>query len=264
MQSAWFYEAPVGFAAVIFDVDGVLVDSPHERAWRETLDEFMHGAWANVAADSSYALDRFDSAVYQAVVAGKPREDGARAILDYFDVPDAETRAAELAYAKQKKVVALINAGQFDVFPDAMPFVLDTKRLRLPIATASSSKNAADLLSRIPIHAPGVRPGITLLGLFDADLSGREFAHGKPHPDIFLAAASALGKNPRECVVVEDAVAGIIAAKSGGMYALGIARRGDEASLRAAGADLVVGSLEHVSRDALAQGRLETTVVLTK
>jgi HAD superfamily hydrolase (TIGR01509 family) len=260
----WFYAARVGFAALIFDVDGVLVDSPHERAWRETLDELMRGPWAEVAADSSYTLERFDSAIYQALVSGKLREDGARAILDYFDVPDADARAAEFANEKQKKVVELINSGQFDVFPDAIPFVLDTKHLHLPIATASSSKNAADLLSRIRIDAPEVRPGITLLGLFDADVSGAELTHGKPHPDIFLAAASALGKNPRDCVVVEDAVAGIVAAKSGGMYALGISRHGDDASLQAAGADLVVDSLEHVSRDALAQGRLEKNAVPTK
>ena len=102
-----------------------------------------------------------------------------------------------------------------------------------------------------------LREGLTLLGLFDADISGRDFAQGKPHPEIFLTAAEELGVPPEESFVVEDAANGVQAAKAGNMAALGLARADDEELLEEAGADLVVTSLDDVSLDALAEGRLE-------
>ena len=95
--------------------------------------------------------------------------------------------------------------------------------------------------------------GRPLLSIFDADLSGRDVPRGKPDPALFLLAAEALGIPPAQCLVVEDAPAGIAAARAAGMAALGIARLGDEALLRAAGADLVVTSLDQV--DIAACGR---------
>src|SRR5215475_8869704 len=80
------------FDGAIFDVDGVLVDSPHERAWREALQRLMAGPWRDIAAHTSYTPERFTTEVYQTYVAGKPREAGARAALDYFDVPDPDGR----------------------------------------------------------------------------------------------------------------------------------------------------------------------------
>ena len=81
-----------GFGGAIFDVDGVLVDSPHERAWRDTLRELMETRWADVRAGTTYAPGRFTPELYQQVVAGKPRMSGARAALEYFEGPDVEKR----------------------------------------------------------------------------------------------------------------------------------------------------------------------------
>ena len=82
---------------------------------------------------------------------------------------------------------------------------------------------------------------------------------GKPDPALFLLAAEALAVPPTRCLVVEDAPAGIAAARAAGMAALGIARLGDEALLRAAGAGLVVTSLDQVDVAALvATGALRT------
>jgi beta-phosphoglucomutase-like phosphatase (HAD superfamily) len=78
------------------------------------------------------------------------------------------------------------------------------------------------------------------LSVFDADLNGTDVPHGKPDRTLFLIAAKALNTPPAECLVVEDASAGIEAARDGGTVGLGIARLGDEALLHAADADLVV------------------------
>ncbi|WP_437634604.1 HAD family hydrolase [Sorangium sp. So ce854] len=253
------------FEGVLFDIDGVVVDSPHERAWREALEALMATEWRAIAPETRYAPERFTTAVYQAEVAGKPRESGARAALDYFGVPGAEARARIYAERKQEALLRKIDAGEFVVFPDATRLILGLKARGVRLAAASSSRNARLLLRRIRadtfaeqqgIRRPHVAPGATLLDLFDADLCGVEVARGKPAPDLFLAAAEALGAPPASCLVVEDAPAGVLAAKAGNMTALGVARHADRALLVAAGADRVVTTLDEVDADALVEGRL--------
>jgi beta-phosphoglucomutase len=225
-------------SAAIFDVDGVLVDSPHERAWREALAGFADPA-------------RFTTAFYEAYVAGEPRLDGARAALERLGVPNAAVRAEEYAEAKQVLIERLIAQGSFHAFPDAVRLAAALHAAELKLALASSSKNADAILRQI--KSPN---GATLMSLFDADLSGREVAHGKPDPALFLLAAEALGIPPQRCMVIEDAPAGIRAARAGEMAALGIARLHDEAVLRDAGADLVLTSLDQLDVSALATGTL--------
>src|SRR6266540_3694049 len=193
-----------GFAGAIFDGDGVLVDSPHERAWRESLRRLMEGDWRALAPRTRYT-------------------------------------------------------------PDALAFLLATKHAGLRIACASSSRNTRAMLERIRLdkfaverglRLPEVREGLTLLDAFDADVTGRDFPRGKPDPMIFLAAAEDLRLPPERCVVIEDALSGVQAAKAGGMAAIGVARQGGAEVLWEAGADLVVGGLDEVDVDALTEGRL--------
>jgi beta-phosphoglucomutase-like phosphatase (HAD superfamily) len=255
------------FRGAIFDVDGVLVDSPHEKAWRESLRELMESGWRDIRGRTTWSPEAFTSHVYQQYISGKPRASGARAALDYFQVPDAGKRVAEYAQRKQEMVVRLIEAGDFTAYPDALRFVIAVKDAGALIADASSSKNAALFLRQIRldtfgqeqgISSPSLRPGLTLLDYFDADVSGRDFAHGKPDPEIFLTAARELGVEPRDAMVLEDASAGVQAAKAGGMAAIGIARAGDAELLATAGADLVVTTLDDVDTAALADRRLVT------
>jgi beta-phosphoglucomutase len=283
------------FEGAIFDVDGVLVDSPHERAWREALERLMAGPWRDIAPRTSYAPERFTTEFYQAYLAGKPREAGARAALDYFGVPDPDgQRLREYCEVKQADMIALIARGAFVAFDDALRFLVAVKAAGVKVAAASSSKNANLFLSKVsmerfvgslPQPAARLRPGSgqaspataegeqarggeaglprsqdlsassvqgpegegpTLLDLFDANVCGRDFAHGKPAPDIFLAAGAELGLPPEHCFVVEDATSGVQAAKAAGMASVGIARLGDAALLRAAGADWVVTSLDEL------------------
>jgi beta-phosphoglucomutase-like phosphatase (HAD superfamily) len=107
------------------------------------------------------------------------------------------------------------------------------------------------------LDLPDVPEGLTLLEAFDADVTGREFARGKPDPMIFLAAAEELRLPPERCVVMEDARSGVQAAKAGGMAAIGVARDRHDDVLWEVGADLVVHTLDEVDVEALTQGRLE-------
>ncbi len=226
--------------AVIFDVDGVLLASPHERAWREALHGFT-------------APERFTTAIYQAQVAGKPRMDGAVAVLRALGVRDAEKRAPEYAEAKQKRLEALVHGGDVHPYPDALRFVEALRAIHVRMATASSSKNANAMM-----RAVLVAPGRSLFDMFDANVCGRDLARGKPDPEIFLMAASLLKADPKHCLVIEDAPAGVQAARAGGMSALGVARLHDAAGLIAAGANLVVTSLDQVSAPQIELGRLRS------
>src|SRR5215475_655132 len=228
----------MAISVAIFDVDGVLVASPHERAWREALAGFGDPAG-------------FTTDFYQSHVAGKPRLDGARSALERLGGPGAAKRAPEYADKKQVLIDQFIEAGSFEAFPDAVRLAAGLQAAGLRLALASSSKNADAMLRQLSL--PDGRP---LLSVFDADLSGAEVPHGKPDPAIFLLAAKALGAPPGDCLVVEDARAGIEAARAGGMAAVGIARLGDEALLRAAGANLVVTSLDQVDVKALGEGNV--------
>jgi beta-phosphoglucomutase len=236
-ETSTAHEASV-LTAAILDVDGVLLASPHERAWRDALDGIADPA-------------RFTTAMYQAAVAGKPRHAGAVAALEALGVPNAAQRAPAYAVTKQKRLEELIHAGHVVAFPDALRFVKAIKSLGWPMAVASSSKNANAMMKTIAMDGGG-----TLFDMFTANVCGIELKHGKPNPEIFLLAAKALRMTPANCFVAEDAPAGIEAAHAGGMAGLGVARLHDAAGLRTAGATLVVTSLDDVAIDALKEGRL--------
>ena len=221
----------------------------------------MAVGWTDLAGQTSYAPASFTTEVYQAYVAGKPREAGARAALEHFGIPDPDGRRVEEYMAvKQADLLALIERGEFTAFEDALRFLLDLKAAGLRIGAASSSKNANIFLRKVTLAKwagaagqpyPFLAADSTLLDMFDANVCGRDFAHGKPAPDIFLAAAAELGVLPAQCVVIEDAQSGVLAAKVGGMAAIGVARLDDAALLRAAGADWVVTSLDELPVAAL-------------
>ncbi len=231
---------------VIFDVDGVLVDSPHEAAWGQTLQKLMETEWREGAGETRYTPEGYTTEVYQRVVAGRPRAEGAAAMLRHFGIPDPDgARTARVCEVKQALILDLIERGEFKEFEDAVGLAQMAKAAGMKLAVASSSKNANAMLKQA--HVDGGR----LIDLFDANVCGRDFPKGKPHPAIFLAAAAEAGVDPKHCVVVEDAPNGAQAAKAGGMACIGIARLGDEALLEAAKADRVVDSLSKVSLDEL-------------
>lgn len=240
----------------IFDVDGVLVNSPHEQAWGDTLRQLMETQWPEMTGKTGYSPEKYTSAVYQAHVAGKPRTQGAAALLAYFGIDDpGGARCAMLCEQKQDMIVRLIDEGRFEAFDDALRFLLKAKAGGAAVAAASSSKNAnmlmakvnmGDFCRRVGMQCDFVKPDTTLLDVFAANVCGREFTQGKPHPEIFLTAAEMLGADPVSSVVIEDAPSGVQAAKAGGMACIGIARCDDVRLLREAKADWVVTSLDEI------------------
>ena len=114
------------FQGAIFEVDGVLVDSPHEKAWRESLRELMQSEWSDIRERTTWSPEAFTPRVYEEQMSGKPRPAEARSALEYFHIPgddDEEHRLLEYAARKQETVVRLIEAGDFTTYPDALRFI---------------------------------------------------------------------------------------------------------------------------------------------
>jgi beta-phosphoglucomutase len=132
-------------------------------------------------------------------------------------VPDSGRQAIAYAEQKQKRLEELIHAGSVAAFPDALRFVQAVGALGWPLAVASSSKNASQMMR--PIHLDS---GQSLLDAFSVNVCGRDLRQGKPNPEIFLLAAAELQVAREHCFVVEDAPAGIEAARAGRMTALGV------------------------------------------
>lgn len=150
------------FQGAIFDVDGVLVDSPHEKAWRDALRELMEGEWSDIRDRTTWSPEAFTPQLYEEEMSGKPRMSGARAALDYFHVPDDEEDTRLAAYAKRKQaiLIELIEAGDFTAYPDALRFIIAVKDSGMSVAAASSSKNADLFLGKIRLDTFADEEGI--------------------------------------------------------------------------------------------------------
>jgi HAD superfamily hydrolase (TIGR01509 family) len=219
----------------------VLVDSPHERLWRETLDRLMAGPWQDLAARIHYRPGALTTERYQRAVAGRPRLDGARAALEEVGAAGVdEERVRRYAEEKQAGLVESLERDPPPAFDDAVTFLAGLRAAGLAIATASASKNADALLAAVKMP-----DGTPLRDVLDADVSGLD-GPGKPDPAIFLEAARRLGQPPERCLVVEDAPNGVAAARRGGMACIGVDRTGDADQLRAEGADLVLDRLDRL------------------
>ncbi len=254
------------FQGAIFDVDGVLVDSPHEQAWRDVFRSLLEFDWRDPRDQRRWPLGGFTPVVYQQLVAGVPRVGRAQTTPEHFGEPDVEARIEQYAAESESHVIKLIEEGRFMTFPDALRFILVVKNMGIPVAAASSSKNARRLLGGIRLDTFAaeqrleydfIRPGMTLQELFDADVSGRDLTRGEPGPAVFLTAAEELGVASGRCFVVTASPRGIEAAKAAGIAALGVARLDNRAPLVSAGGDLVVTTLDDTSVSALAEGTLQ-------
>lgn len=212
--------------AVLWDLDGTLVDSGdyHWRAWRDT----MRGE----GVDLSYQqfLDSFGQ-----------RNDR---ILGHWLGADVATDVIQrIGDAKEAMYRELARHEGLVPLPGAEPWVTKLRRRGWSQAIASSAPRAN---VEVMLSAIGIAESI------DAVVSAEDVSRGKPDPDVFLAAAARLGVLPARCVVVEDAAAGVEAARRGGLRSIGV-----NATVTL-GADVYVRSLEDLDDDVF--DRLITSV----
>lgn len=177
-------------SALIFDMDGLLVDS--EPISERALGEFLGRRRLENDPDLTPLL------------LGKRLNDAMYIVMDWFDLEGEH--AANLAEFSELRV-DMLGRG-IPIMDGAIDILEWATSVGLKIALATSSRRA---------HADVALSVTGLAGRFDAEATGNEVVHGKPAPDLFLLAATRLGVDPAECLVFEDAPAGIAAAKTAGM-----------------------------------------------
>jgi HAD superfamily hydrolase (TIGR01509 family) len=184
--------------AVIFDMDGVLVDSArvHWEAFRRTFAE------VDPALGRTFTLD-----AYHRVGTGAAREVVLERVLGTLSPP----RLEDLSDRKEHHVRACLGEGALAVIPGAREFVLQVRARGLKTAVATASRNP-DLF----LGAAG------LTSLFDAIVGRLQVRRPKPHGDIYRAAATALGLEPHACLAIEDSALGVDAALDCGMRVLAL------------------------------------------
>ena len=185
--------------AFIFDLDGVIVftDRFHYQAWKKIADQM--GIY-------------FDEEINNRL-RGVSRMDSLDIILERYEGPALSPEKKE-ALAEEKNAFyrsLLENMTPADVEQEVRDTLSELRRRGYKLSLGSSSKNAKFILERVG-----------LLDAFDAISDGTNISKSKPDPEVFLKGAEFLGVEPAECVVVEDAFAGIDAAKAGNMMAAGI------------------------------------------
>ena len=185
--------------ACIFDLDGVIVDTAvyHYKAWKRLANELG-----------------FDFTEHQnEQLKGVSRMASLELILGWGNVT-GKTQAEKEDMATRKNDWYTEMIGKMtpaEILPGAKEFVQSCRDAGIKTAIGSASKNTPTILNKL-----------NLIPLFDAIIDGNSVTNPKPDPEVFLKGAEAVGVIPAECVVFEDAVAGIEAALNGGMKAVGI------------------------------------------
>jgi HAD superfamily hydrolase (TIGR01509 family) len=202
-----------GIRGVIFDCDGVLVDS----------EGFSCEAWLPVLRRRGVAAELAD------IEAFIGRSD--QAVLEHYRARGAQLPPEILA--ERERAYFDLARGRLRSFAGLRPALEELRRREVPLAVASSGSPAKVCFSLAEVG---------LLEFFPVRCSAAEVARGKPAPDLFLLAARRLGLSPETCAVVEDAVPGLQAARAARMKPVGFPSSHPEAVLRAAGAEVVLGS----------------------
>jgi HAD superfamily hydrolase (TIGR01509 family) len=213
--------------AAIFDMDGVLIDSGahHRRAWGALLDELG----ARPAHPEFWRL-----------TIGRPSEEAIPILLGR-DVGAEEAR--RLARRKRDLYVALARRGLAAV-PGVAAFVTALRRLGVPRAVGTSASR---------FDCERLLDGLGLRRHFDIIITADDVRLGKPDPEVYVQAARRMRTAPAACVVFEDSVVGIQAARNAGMRAIGVTTAHTEEELRDAGAETAIADFEGLEWKTLAR-----------
>lgn len=184
--------------AVIFDLDGVIVDTAH----------YHYLAWKRLAKELGFDLTLEQNELLK----GVSRMRSLEIILDLGGIELSEAEKERIAHKKNGWFVEYVNEMKpEEIFPGVKELLKSIRSKGLKMGLASSSKNAHAVINLLNIENE-----------FDAIVDGTMIIHSKPDPEIFLLAASKLGVIPAECVVFEDAEAGVEAALAAGMKCVGV------------------------------------------
>ncbi|HEY7142180.1 MAG TPA: HAD family phosphatase [Methylomirabilota bacterium] len=199
-----------GPRAAVFDMDGVLVNNAR----------FHREAWRRLAGEEGFALT--DPEFWRHAI-GRPVEEAVPRILGR-PVPAAD--AVRLARRKTALYHELADGHALPV-PGVVEFIRALAAAGVPraLATSAAAESAARILG-----------GVGLAGAFPVQVTAGQVRRGKPDPEVYLTAAARLGVPPAACVVFEDAVVGVEAARRAGMTVVGLTTAHAEAELREAGA----------------------------
>jgi beta-phosphoglucomutase len=186
------------YKACLFDLDGVLVDTAiyHFQAWKMLGENF------------NYQLTEEQNEQLK----GVSRVESLNRILDWANYSATDEQKEAWLVEKNENYLQLISTmNPAEILPGVLDFLGQIKELGYKIALGSASKNSEVILTKTD-----------LLPWFDLIIDGNKVTKSKPDPEVFLKGAEGLGFKPEECIVFEDAQAGVEAAKKGGMKAIGI------------------------------------------
>jgi beta-phosphoglucomutase family hydrolase len=236
---------PAGVTACLFDLDGVLTQTAkvHAAAWKQMFDEYLQRR----AAEQGEPFKPFDAVEdYDEYVDGRPRYDGVRTFLASRDIelpdgspsdPPAADTVAGLGNRKNEIMLRMIHEHGVEPYDGSVRYVRACVQAGLARAVVSSSTNCREVL-----RAAGIED--LFEEIVDGVVAEREHLAGKPAPDTFLSAGRALGAEPGQAAVFEDALAGVEAGRAGRFgCVVGVDRVGQADALRAHGADVVVSDL---------------------
>lgn len=184
--------------AFIFDLDGVIVDTA----------KYHYKAWKKLANDLG-----FDFTLEQnELLKGVSRVRSLEILLDIGKVSLPEDEKVKIMQDKNEHYLAYITQmGQDEILDGMHDVLVYLKKHDVPFSLGSASKNARLILKQLQ-----------LIDLFDAIVDGNDVSKAKPDPEVFLIAAQKLEVAPENCIVIEDAIAGVEAANNAGMTSIGI------------------------------------------
>ena len=210
---------------IIFDCDGVLVDS----------EKLSCGA-LNVIFEKYFQVDIGTDYSH---VTGKSVKDGFKYYIETFHIQVPPSLELSDLYIEKERIYQDSARNSLKSFPGVTELIDFLKKPTFSMAVASSGSH-----EKINFNLTQAK----LDSYFSLITSADEVVHGKPHPDLFLHCAQKIGVDPKHCLVIEDSVSGIKAAKAAKMLAVGVTNTFAEKNLVAAGADKIVTRLDELLR----------------
>jgi len=184
--------------AFIFDLDGVIVDTA----------KYHYLAWRDLATELGFEFTEKQNELLK----GVSRVRSLEILLNIGKIELSDKRKQELLIVKNKEYLDYVNKMTSDeILPGIQDVLLFLENKKIPFALGSASKNAPLILQKVGLYDK-----------FDAIVDGNDVSKAKPDPEVFLIAAKKLNTKPSQCIVIEDALAGIQAANNAKMLSVAI------------------------------------------